>query len=101
MLPLEVGELRVVAITKKDKRDVDIGPTLARIDSGGKDRHPNDGSTFRNDKSRLPVKPDGYYKEFVHRTEGVKGVGPQRVVVGGGGERYYTPDHSKTFVPIK
>ncbi|NWE46962.1 hypothetical protein HX857_14370 [Pseudomonas gingeri] len=28
-------------------------------------------------------------------------MGPQRIVVGKGGEMYYTPDHYKTFVPIK
>ncbi len=97
--------MKDVTVTPKGKPDikgdVDIGPTLARIDKGGKDAHKNDGSTFQNKEGLLPAQPQGYYKEYVHRTEGVKGPGPQRVVVGQGGEKYYTPDHYKTFIPVK
>ncbi|WP_404995342.1 ribonuclease domain-containing protein [Cupriavidus pauculus] len=31
----------------------------------------------------------------------MSGVGPQRIVTGRNGEVYYTPDHYKTFVPVK
>ena len=61
----------------------------------------NDGSTFRNREGRLPSKPNGYYTEYVHPTPGIGGPGPQRVVSGGGGEMYFTPDHYNTFIPIR
>ncbi|MCC4598359.1 hypothetical protein LL969_22380 [Xanthomonas campestris pv. phormiicola] len=48
----------------------------------------------------LPAKPLGCYTEYVHPTPGVSGPGPQRIVVGKGGEMYYTPYHYKTFIPI-
>ncbi len=34
-------------------------------------------------------------------TPGVNGVGPQQIVTGRNGEVYYTPDHYKTFAPVK
>jgi RHS repeat-associated protein len=79
---------------------VDLAPTLNRIDTGGSFPHRNDGSTFRNREGILPQQPEGYYKEFVHPTPGVSGPGAQRIVQGQGGERYYTPDHYKTFIPL-
>ncbi|CUR66652.1 hemagglutinin repeat-containing protein [Achromobacter xylosoxidans] len=79
---------------------VDLGPTLDRIKSGGKFPHKNDGSIFRNNGLDLPQKPAGYYTEYVHPTPGISGPGPQRIVVGKGGEMYYTADHYKTFIPI-
>ena len=87
--------------------NVDLGPTLDRIASGGRFPHRNDGSIFQNrplpgsTTRELPAQPDGYYQEFVHPTPGVPGPGPQRIVVGKGGEVYYTPDHYGTFIPLK
>jgi ribonuclease T1 len=77
--------------------DVDLTDTLARIEAGRRLRYGNDGSTFQNRERRLPKKGTGYYKEYVHPTPGLAGPGPQRVVVGQGGEAYYTPDHYETF----
>ena len=80
---------------------VDLGPTLDRIKSGGSFPHRNDGSIFQNRAGDLPKKPADYYTEYVHPTPGVSGPGPQRIVVGKGGEMYYTADHYKSFIPIK
>lgn len=80
--------------------DVDLGPTLARIRAGVPFPHKNDGSVFTNKEGLLPKKPFGYYREYVHPTPGVSGPGPQRVIIGNGGEIYYTPDHYKTFIPV-
>ncbi len=77
--------------------DVDVTATLARIEAGKLLRYNNDGSTFQNRERRLPRKPAGYYKEYVHPTPGLSGPGPQRIVVGEQGETYYTPDHYETF----
>ncbi|WP_333903629.1 ribonuclease domain-containing protein, partial [Achromobacter insolitus] len=79
---------------------VDLGPTLDRIKSGGSYPHRNDGSIFQNRARDLPPKPAGYYTEYVHPTPGVSGPGPQRIVVGKGGEMYYTADHYRTFIQI-
>jgi guanyl-specific ribonuclease Sa len=77
--------------------DVDVTATLARIKAGKLLRYGNDGSTFQNRERRLPRKPDGYYKEYVHPTPGLPGPGPQRIVMGENGEAYYTPDHYQSF----
>jgi ribonuclease T1 len=76
---------------------VDVGPTLARIQRGQRLRFSHDGSVFQNRERRLPQKPAGYYREFVHPTPGLDGPGPQRIVRGQNGETYYTPDHYRTF----
>lgn len=81
--------------------DVDLTPTLERIERGQRNEHRNDGSTFQNREGRLPKRPNGYYKEYVHPTPGVSGPGPQRVVLGNQGEIYYTADHYRTFRRLK
>lgn len=102
-----VTETRFVSgatVTPKGKPpmtgSVDVGSTLDRIRSGGSHPHPNDGSVFRNKEGLLPSQPQDHYREFVHPTPGVSGAGPQRVVTGGAGELFYTPDHYKTFVRL-
>jgi len=80
---------------------VDLGPALERIASGGRHPHLRDGSVYRNISGALPGRPYGYYKEYVVPTPGFKGPGPQRLVIGGGGEIYYTPDHYETFMEIE
>jgi ribonuclease T1 len=77
--------------------EIDVGPTLERIQAGKRLDFPNDGATFQNREGRLPRKPAGYYKEYVHPTPGIRGPGPQRIVAGENGEFYYTPDHYRTF----
>ena len=76
---------------------VDLSATLERIATGRAFPHRNDGSTFGNRERRLPNKPRGYYTEYVHPTRGVGGPGPQRIVLGKGGEVWYTPDHYESF----
>ncbi|MFN8482986.1 MAG: RHS repeat-associated core domain-containing protein [Anaerolineae bacterium] len=49
----------------------------------------------------LPAQRSGYYTEYVVPTPGYTGVGPQRLVVGQGGEAYYTPDHYQTFIRVQ
>ena len=80
---------------------IDIQPTLTRISKGIKFPHINDGSIFKNVEGLLPKKPVGYYKEFVHPIHGVEGVGAMRIVTGKNGEMFFTPDHYKTFIPIR
>jgi ribonuclease T1 len=78
--------------------DVDLSATLARIAADKRlSSHRNDGAEFQNRERRLPQRPSGYYREWVHPTPGLGGPGPQRIVTGSGGEIYYTPDHYRTF----
>lgn len=81
--------------------DVDLGPELARIERGDRDPHRNDGSVFQNREGRLPKQQRGYYREYVVRTPGVGHAGPQRLIIGAGGDVYYTPDHYRSFRRIE
>ncbi|XKM14512.1 hemagglutinin repeat-containing protein [Orbaceae bacterium ac157xtp] len=86
---------------------VDLKPTIDRILNGGTYPHKNDGSIYQNrpdiitGESALPVKSEGYYREYVHPTPNIQGPGPQRIIVGEKGEMYYTNDHYKSFIRIK
>lgn len=80
---------------------VDLRPTIRRILAGERDRHRNDGGMFRNREGRLPKKSRAYYREYVHRTPGIDGPGPQRLVVGRDGDWWYTPDHYKSFIALQ
>jgi len=94
-------------ITTAEGVTTDLQPTLNRIASGEKFPHPNDGSIFNNFAPKgqsnplLPVKPQGYYKEFVHPTPGESGPGAMRIITGQGGEMYFTPDHYNSFIQIR
>lgn len=77
--------------------DVDVAPTLQRIERGEKLRFSHDGIVFENREQRLPRKGTGYYHEYVHPTPGQDGPGPQRIIRGKGGETFYTHDHYRTF----
>jgi guanyl-specific ribonuclease Sa len=79
---------------------VDVGPTLRRIGQGEKLRFAHDGIIFENRERRLPKKPAGYYREYVHPTPKIGGPGPQRIVTGKEGETFYTHDHYQTFLRL-
>lgn len=83
------------------KGEINLHPTFERIERGEKFPHRNDGSTFRNLEGRLPKKPTGYYKEYVHPTPRLNGPGPQRVVIGKDGEAFYTHDHYNSFQKVR
>jgi ribonuclease T1 len=74
---------------------------LARIGSGERDQHRNDGGVFRNRERLLPTRPDGYYREYVIRTPGMTHAGPQRLIKGDQGEIFYTSDHYASFQRIR
>ena len=100
---MSTGDVR---ITNENGRvifrgDVDVGPTLDRIDRGQRLRFSHDGIVFQNREKRLPIKPSGYYREFIHPTKGESGPGGQRVVIGRDGEAYYSPDHYRTFQRVR
>ena len=81
--------------------DVNLRPELERIERGERDPHENDGATFGNREGLLPQQSRGYYREYVVRTPGISHAGPQRIVLGKGGEAYYTPNHYASFTRIR
>jgi filamentous hemagglutinin len=81
--------------------DVDLRPVLQRIAAGRRDAHRNDGGIFGNRERQLPVQRRGYYREYVVRTPGIPHAGPQRLVLGAGGELYYTSDHYRSFKRVR
>lgn len=70
---------------------------LARIAEGGPYRYPQDDRVFRNREGRLPDREAGYYREYTVPTPGESDRGARRLVVGEGGDVYYTADHYRTF----
>ncbi|KJS62458.1 ribonuclease [Streptomyces rubellomurinus] len=74
--------------------------TLALIAKNGPYPYNRDGIVFENRESRLPKKGDGYYHEFTVVTPGSNDRGTRRVVTGGAGEQYWSPDHYGTFQEI-
>ena len=75
--------------------------TLARIERNGPFPHSQDGRWFANREKRLPLRAQGYYREYTVRTPGERDRGARRVVAGNGGEYYYTEDHYRSFRRIR
>jgi ribonuclease T1 len=71
--------------------------TLGLIRKGGPYRYERDGIVFGNFEKHLPVRERGYYREYTVPTPGARSRGARRIVVGRGGEAYYTDDHYNSF----
>jgi ribonuclease T1 len=71
--------------------------TLALIDRGGPFPYDKDGTVFSNLERVLPARPAGYYREYTVVTPGSDDRGTRRLVVGSGGDIYYTDDHYASF----
>jgi ribonuclease T1 len=74
---------------------------LLTIKQGGPFPYKQDGTVFGNFERQLPEKVRGYYREYTVPTPGLRNRGARRIVVGRGGEYYYTADHYKTFQRIQ
>jgi ribonuclease T1 len=74
--------------------------TLDLIDAGEPFPEERDGATFENREDLLPDHPVGYYKEYTVPTPGSDDRGARRIVLGRGGELYYTGDHYSSFSRI-
>ena len=76
----------------------EVAATVALIERGGPFPYPdNDGVVFHNFEHRLPVEPDGYYREYTVPTPGSPDRGERRIVTGRTGEFWYTDDHYESF----
>ena len=70
------------------------------IESGGPFPYTRDGVVFRNAEHHLPAREVGYYHEYTVLTPGEADRGARRIIVGTGGEYYYTADHYASFVRV-
>jgi ribonuclease T1 len=81
-------------------------------------QYPKDGAVFQNREGLLPPQPSGHYREYtvmppagspsritvggrtfdIRPANGTRGV--ERLVIGGGRECWYSPDHYKTLIPL-
>ena len=77
-----------------------VAQVLADIDSGAQLPYSQDGATFQNREGLLPDEAVGYYKEYTVPTPGSEDRGARRLVIGEGGETYYTNDHYASFEQI-
>ena len=75
--------------------------TLELIKNNGPFPYRQDGTTFGNREKRLPLRANGYYREYTVRTPGAKDRGARRIIAGNGGEFYYTEDHYRSFRRIR
>jgi ribonuclease T1 len=82
------------------EESAEIGRVLAVIDSGEPLPYEEDGGTFQNREGLLPDQPLGYYREYTVETPGSPDRGASRLVIGEGGEVYYTDDHYASFREI-
>jgi ribonuclease T1 len=75
--------------------------TLVLIRKGGPYPYAKDGVVFSNREGALPRQKRGYYHEYTVKTPGVRTRGARRIVMGSGGEIYYTDDHYNHFRRIR
>jgi ribonuclease T1 len=78
----------------------EIARVLALVEAGGPFPHEQDGTTFENREGLLPQQPSGYYREYTCETPGSDDRGARRLVIGQGGETYYTRDHYESFIQL-
>ena len=86
-----IGEIAVADLPPQARAALDL------IRQGGPYSYPRDGTVFGNFERRLPPRARGYYREYTVPTPGLNHRGARRIVVGEGGERYYTDDHYRSF----
>ena len=92
---------------------------IADVYAGNPLPYRHDGSIFTNVEGGMPAKPLGYYREYTvlpapgstmivkvgdrtfHISPPQGHRGAERIIIGAGGELYYTPDHYATFIPLE
>jgi ribonuclease T1 len=74
--------------------------TVDLIQAGGPFPYDRDGVVFENREGLLPDKSSGYYHEYTVPTPGASDRGARRIIVGSGGELYWTDDHYRSFERI-
>jgi RHS repeat-associated protein len=76
-----------------------VAQTIDRAKNGVR-LYTKDGGVFTNDKALLPAQEFGYYTEWTVVNPNLLHRGVDRIVMGQGGDFWFTWDHYKTFVRI-
>ncbi len=80
-----------------DQLPPQVRATMLLVERGGPFPYERDGVVFDNREGLLPSHDRGYYHEYTVPTPGSPDRGARRLVVGAGGEDYYTSDHYNSF----
>ncbi|MCX5788891.1 MAG: hypothetical protein NTX64_10365 [Elusimicrobia bacterium] len=92
---------------------------IADVYAGNPLPYRHDGSVFTNVEGGMPAKPLGYYREYtvlpapgstmtvkvgdrtfqISPPQGHRGA--ERIIIGAGGELYYSPDHYRTYIQLE
>jgi len=94
----EPGSVREIDASQLPREAV---RTLELIKRGGPFPYKRDGTVFGNRERRLPLREQGYYREYTVPTPGARDRGARRIVAGRHAEYYYTEDHYETFRRIR
>ncbi|MPZ85150.1 MAG: ribonuclease [Actinophytocola sp.] len=78
----------------------EVADTIALVGAGGPYPFPNDGTVYENREGVLPACASGYYHLYAVPAPSGADSGDQRLIAGGAGEFFYTPDHYATFVLV-
>jgi ribonuclease T1 len=93
--PAAVTEVSILELPREARE------TLVLVRQRGPFPYAKDGSVFGNREGLLPRQKRGYYREYTVKTPGERTRGARRIVVGKGGEIYYTDDHYNHFRRIR
>ncbi|MBI3687201.1 MAG: guanine-specific ribonuclease N1 and T1 [Actinobacteria bacterium] len=74
-----------------------VADTYRLVRRGGPFPYARDGVVFANREALLPDRSGGYYREYTVPTPGTPDRGARRLIVGAGGEVYYTADRYLSF----
>ena len=78
----------------------EVADTIALVAQGGPYPYEEDGTVYQNREGVLPACASGYYHLYTVPTPGAPDRGERRLVTGGAGEYYYTPDGYASFVEV-
>jgi guanyl-specific ribonuclease Sa len=78
----------------------EVAQTITLVGRGGPFPYAEDGTVYQNREGVLPACAASYYRLYTVPTPGTSDRGNRRLVTGGGGEYYYTPDRYVTFVEV-
>ncbi|MGL5811648.1 MAG: ribonuclease domain-containing protein [Nocardioides sp.] len=99
--PWEEGSDSGIPSLRRDHLPPEAEDTLTLIRADGPYPYDQDDTVFGNIESLLPERPRGYYREYTVETPGNDFRGARRIVVGAGGEYYWTSDHYRSFSRIE
>jgi ribonuclease T1 len=78
----------------------EIARIFAAVEAGEQLPYPQDGEVFENREGQLPAQARGYYHAYTVTTPGSPDRGARRLIIGFGGDDWYTSDHYSSFVRI-